>query len=73
MEWLLAHPWMAFFLGLGAISALDHILSPTPGCPPCPGAPPTTMTAGVRLAGIRSVMPRMPAGTGVYHGLVRRR
>lgn len=63
-------PWMIFLSILSGIAALDHILTHQ-SCPPCPGA--TQTTAGTRLAGIRSVMPTLPAGNGVYHGLVRAR
>ncbi len=67
--WVLAHPWMTFFLGMATISAIGRMLGPAPkvAAPsPTTGTPPMTLTAGVA-----ALMPVMPRGNGVYHGLVR--
>lgn len=69
--WISAHPWMSFFLALGAIDAIRTVLSPScPACPPCAG---TTLTSGMHLPLFGDVSRiAIPHGNGVFHGLVRR-
>lgn len=66
VAWIGMHPWMTFFIALAALGAVQAILSP-PTTVVLPGAKSSSLTGALgRFA------PRMPAGTGVYHGLVRR-
>lgn len=75
--WMGAHPWMTFFLAMGVIDAVHAILAPPP-CPPAagttptttPGSPQTTMGKLIPFVTIPNIA--IPAGNGVYHGLVRR-
>ena len=72
LPWISAHPWMTFFIALGAIDAVRAILSPS--CPPCPSVATTTPTlvSGMYVPFIGDVsrIP-IPRGNGVFHGLVR--
>jgi hypothetical protein len=70
--WMIAHPWMTFFIALGAIDAVRAVLSPS--CPKCScvGATPIQTSGGLYIPMIGR-LPEVPVpyGNGVYHGLVR--
>jgi len=71
--WATAHPYMMFFLALAGINAVGFLLSPpcegwralSPGC-----QPPLQTTGGAPPWPLFNMT--IPAGNGVYHGLVRR-
>ncbi len=69
LPWMTAHPWMTLFIALGAIDAVRAILSPA--CPKCNclGSTPVQTTGAIYLPMMGGVA--LPAGNGVYHGLVR--
>jgi len=71
--WAGNHPWMSFFILLGAIDAVRAILSPScPKCPPCASATPT-LTSGMHVPFFGDLSKiAIPHGNGVYHGLARR-
>ena len=67
--WMAAHPWMTFFIALGAIDAVRAILSPS--CPKCDciGSVPIQTTGALYIPMVGTL--HMPSGNTVYHGLVR--
>jgi hypothetical protein len=78
--WILAHPWMTFFLAIAGINAVSYVLSPP--CvgwrsldPACQGAQ-ARLKAPITTTGQAPPWPlfnvTLPAGNGVFHGLVRR-